>query len=106
MGVEEQSSFEENILDRFSGCQVYGNHTSRHAVNVLITLQGFDYSVKNWGPQLLARPPLLPRAHFFPYMIAGVDDHQATPRLYSMQGVMQENGHEFVDILKVRIAFM
>ncbi|KAH8813738.1 methyltransferase domain-containing protein [Flagelloscypha sp. PMI_526] len=87
MGVEFQSSFEETILSQFPNCQVFG----------------FDFSVPSWGPQLLNNETLLQRAHFNQYKISGIDNHEANPKEYSMQGIMNEKGHTFVDILKMDI---
>jgi hypothetical protein len=41
------------------------------------------------------------RAHFFPWKIGGVDNHYAIPKEYSLQGIMKEFGHDFIDIWKV-----
>ncbi|KAJ7503828.1 methyltransferase domain-containing protein [Mycena galericulata] len=87
MGVDQQSSFEQAVLRQSAGCQVYG----------------FDYTVTSWGPELRADAALAPRAHFFPYKIGAVDNHAGTPKEYSLQGIMAELGHDFVDILKIDI---
>lgn len=63
---------------------------------------GFDFSVAEWGPELRADSEVNARAHFFPYKIGAADNHTASPKEYSLQGIMQELGHEFIDIWKVR----
>ncbi|KAJ7913269.1 methyltransferase domain-containing protein [Mycena leptocephala] len=87
MGVERQSSFEQEILRQSLDCQVYG----------------FDFSVSEWGPELRADTEVNARAHFFPYKIGAVDNHDATPKEYSLQGIMKELGHDFIDIWKIDI---
>ncbi|KAJ7868905.1 methyltransferase domain-containing protein [Mycena leptocephala] len=87
MGVERQSSFEQEVLRQSPDCQVYG----------------FDYSVSQWGPELLADTEVNGRAHFFPYKIGAVDNHDVTPKEYSLQGIMKELGHDFIDIWKIDI---
>jgi len=87
MGVESQSSFEAEILRTSDSCIVYG----------------FDFSVTQWGPELRNDPILSPRAKFHPYKIGGVDRHDASPKEYTLKGIMEENNHEFINILKVDI---
>ncbi|KAJ7088553.1 methyltransferase domain-containing protein [Mycena crocata] len=87
MGVERQSSFEQAILWESEHCEVYG----------------FDFSVAEWGPELRADTAVNSRAHFFPWKIGGADNHTATPKQYSLRGIMQELGHEFIDIWKIDI---
>ncbi|KAF7297593.1 Methyltranfer-dom domain-containing protein [Mycena kentingensis (nom. inval.)] len=87
MGVERQSSFEQEILHMEESCEVFG----------------FDFSVTEWGPELRADTAVNQRAHFFPYKIGGTDNHTAHPPEYSLSGIMEELGHEFIDVLKVDI---
>ncbi|KAJ7482217.1 methyltransferase domain-containing protein [Mycena galericulata] len=87
MGVERQSSFEQEVLRQSERCQVYG----------------FDFSVSEWGPELRADTEVNSRAHFFPWKIGGVDNHEASPKEYSLQGIMKELGHDFIDIWKIDI---
>ncbi|KAJ7147281.1 methyltransferase domain-containing protein [Mycena filopes] len=87
MGVERQSSFEQEVLRQSERCQVYG----------------FDFSVSQWGPELRADIAVNSRAHFYPWKMGGVDNHAASPKEYSFQGIMKELGHDFVDIWKIDI---
>ncbi|KAJ7737887.1 methyltransferase domain-containing protein [Mycena maculata] len=87
MGVERQSSFEQEVLRQSEKCQVYG----------------FDFSVSQWGPELRADTAVNSRAHFYPWKIGGVDNHGANPKEYSLQGIMKEFGHDFIDIWKIDI---
>ncbi|KAJ7872200.1 methyltransferase domain-containing protein [Mycena leptocephala] len=87
MGVETKSSFEQEVLTQSQDCQVYG----------------FDFSVSEWGPELRGDHKVNGRAHFYPYKIGAVDRHGADPKEYSLQGIMQELGHDFIDIWKIDI---
>ncbi|KAF7375751.1 Methyltranfer-dom domain-containing protein [Mycena sanguinolenta] len=87
MGVERQSSFEQEVLRQSKDCQVYG----------------FDFSVSEWGPELRADTEVNDRAHFFPYKIGAEDNHEVNPKQYSLQGIMKELGHDFIDIWKIDI---
>ncbi|KAJ7041152.1 methyltransferase domain-containing protein [Mycena alexandri] len=87
MGVERQSSFEQEVLRQSERCQVYG----------------FDFSVSEWGPELRADTAVNSRAHFYPWKMGGVDNHDASPKEYSLQGIMKELGHDFIDIWKIDI---
>ncbi|KAJ6614691.1 methyltransferase domain-containing protein [Mycena sp. CBHHK59/15] len=87
MGVERQSSFEQEVLRKSEGCHVYG----------------FDFSLSEWGPELRTDAEVKSQAHFFPYKIGAEDNHTATPKEYSLQGIMKELGHEFIDIWKIDI---
>ncbi|KAJ7607687.1 methyltransferase domain-containing protein [Roridomyces roridus] len=87
MGVDKQSSFEKEVLEQGKDCQVYG----------------FDFSVSDWGPQLRGDAQFSSRTHFYPWKIGAVDNHAANPKEYSLQGIMKELGHDFIDILKIDI---
>ncbi|KAF7307589.1 Methyltranfer-dom domain-containing protein [Mycena indigotica] len=87
MGVERQSSFEQEILHQSDKCEVHG----------------FDFSVTKWGPELLNDHEVNNRSHFHQYKITGKDNHNASPKEYSLSGIMKELGHDFIDILKVDI---
>lgn len=64
---------------------------------------GYDFSVVEFGPEVSRHSKWNSRAHFFPYMLTGQDDHTASPPKWTLQGLMKANGHDFVDILKVDI---
>ena len=112
MGVERQSSFEQEVLRQSGDCQVYGAFClstysiSERVLEIVIKINipftsGFDFSVSQWGPELRGDAQVNSRAHFFPYKIGAVDHHGADPKEYSLQGIMRELGHEFIDIWKV-----
>ncbi|KAJ7176076.1 methyltransferase domain-containing protein [Mycena crocata] len=88
-GINSDSSFEAAILNRAPGCQVYG----------------YDFSVSTFGPQITGNRHLARRAHFFPYGLGPVDRHGVwnNPPMYTLQSLMKENGHDFIDILKIDI---
>jgi hypothetical protein len=109
MGVERQSSFEQEVLRQSPDCQVYGELFIVSCIphgKFDLHLAGFDYSVSQWGPELLADTEVNGRAHFFPYKIGAVDNHDVTPKEYSLQGIMRELGHDFIDIWKVSHVYL
>ncbi|KAJ7811274.1 hypothetical protein B0H14DRAFT_2860328 [Mycena olivaceomarginata] len=65
-------------------------------------MSGFDFSVTQWGPELCA-DTVEPCAHFFPYKIGAMDNHNVKPKQYSLQGIMKKLGHEFIDIWKAPV---
>ncbi|KAK7055102.1 Methyltranfer-dom domain-containing protein [Favolaschia claudopus] len=87
IGVDQQSSFEQALLSQSDHCQVYG----------------FDPSASEWGEKLREDSAVNPRAHFFPYKFGGANNHDASPKEYTLVEVMKELGHSFVDILKIDI---
>ncbi|KAJ7653048.1 methyltransferase domain-containing protein [Mycena rosella] len=86
-GINGDSSFEADVLQRAPGCEVYG----------------YDFSVKGFGPEITADPSLALRAHFFPWALGHADDPTDNPPMYTLQALMRKNGHSFIDILKIDI---
>ncbi|PVG03175.1 hypothetical protein CPB86DRAFT_779522 [Serendipita vermifera] len=86
-GVERESSFEAEILSATDNCRIYG----------------YDFSVKEWGPQLKWNPAFQDRIEFHPFKLGGTDQPDTTPPMHTLSGLMEMNGHTFVDILKVDI---
>ncbi|KAI0075649.1 hypothetical protein K474DRAFT_1676216 [Panus rudis PR-1116 ss-1] len=88
-GVNGESSFEAEILTRAPGCQVWG----------------YDFSVNSFGPEITSDPALSSRAHFRPYALGAHDAHSNNedPPYYTLQTLMNINGHKFIDILKIDI---
>ncbi|KAJ7906744.1 hypothetical protein B0H13DRAFT_2505244 [Mycena leptocephala] len=82
LGIERQSSFEQEVSRQLCDCQVYG----------------FDFSVSQWGPELRGNAQVNSRAHSFPYKIGAVDRHHAELKEYFLQEIMRDLGHEFIDI--------
>jgi len=86
-GINYESSFEAALLSRTHGCQVWG----------------YDFSVNSFGPEI---PPTQAfRAHFYPYKLGGWDAHEAEHenKMYTLQTLMANNNHTFIDILKIDI---
>ncbi|CAG8953658.1 hypothetical protein HYFRA_00006546 [Hymenoscyphus fraxineus] len=77
---------EQEILER-TNCEIWG----------------YDYSVDEFGPQLL--PEYLPRTHFLRAAIGATTDPKSSPPSYSIQDLMKENGHDYIDILKIDIEY-
>ncbi|KAI0781889.1 methyltransferase domain-containing protein [Abortiporus biennis] len=88
-GVNGESSFESELLERAPGCQIWG----------------YDFSVNSFGPEIEQVPSLKSRSHFFPYALSAKDNHApgVHPPEYTLQTLMEINGHDFIDILKVDI---
>jgi len=91
-GLNGEVSFEAELLQRAPGCQIWG----------------YDYSVKSIGPEIeLAvdrnNVSLSSRAHFEAYALGGKDAHTAEPPVYTLKSLLETNGHQFIDILKIDI---
>ncbi|KAF9279748.1 hypothetical protein BGZ68_007720 [Mortierella alpina] len=81
-GVNYETRFEGEMLDR-TDCEIFA----------------YDASVTAMGPEATG-----PRAHFWPYFIGRenkVDENGKTWK--TLKTLMQENGHDWIDILKVDI---
>jgi len=86
-GINDESSFEAGLLDRTQDCEVWG----------------YDFSVSDFGPEIRDIPYLASRGHFKSWGLSGTDASEATPPMYSLQTLMEMNGHTFIDILKIDI---
>jgi len=88
-GINGESSFEQSLLQRVPGCEVWG----------------YDFSVKGWGPEIKDDPELAPRAHFQPWALGGTDMHGENddPKWWTLDSLMKLNDHTFIDILKIDI---
>lgn len=84
-GIQFESSFEEGFLER-TGCEIWG----------------YDYSVSEFGQQLKGAERKS-RAHFTQAGIGGTTDESEDPPFYSIQDLMDMNGHDRVDVLKMDI---
>ncbi|KIJ49418.1 hypothetical protein M422DRAFT_777374 [Sphaerobolus stellatus SS14] len=89
VGINGESSFEAAILERTSGCKVWG----------------YDFSVQSFGPEITHYSSLNSRAHFKPWGLSGVDAHgpEDSIKMYTLDTLMKLNGHKFIDILKIDI---
>ncbi|KAK6215276.1 hypothetical protein QIS74_08295 [Colletotrichum tabaci] len=85
-GVRDESSFENEMLSR-TKCRVWA----------------YDFSVVDFGQQL--EPANRDRATFLQAGIAGKTDTTKSPPFYSISDLMEMNGHEYIDILKMDIEF-
>ncbi|KAG9126735.1 hypothetical protein FRC07_002175 [Ceratobasidium sp. 392] len=85
-GISTESSFEAEVLRR-TNCTVYG----------------FDFSVRQFGPEVHNYASLRNRTHFYRYGLAGTDNHSGNPPMWTIQALMQKHGHTFIDILKIDI---
>jgi len=85
-GINGESSFEAALLEAAPGCEVWG----------------YDFSVSGWGPELMSYSH---RAHFEPWALGPIDNHgsNVNVQMWSLRKLMEHNGHDFIDILKVDI---
>ncbi|KXJ88515.1 methyltransferase domain-domain-containing protein [Microdochium bolleyi] len=86
-GINTESSFEDALLSRTKGCEIWG----------------YDFSVNDFGPQLNRSADYVSRAHFNKAGIAGVTDTKKKPPFYSIQDLLKKNGHDHIDVLKMDI---
>lgn len=63
----------------------------RRALNILPFPQ--------FGPQISRSHAS--RTHFFPQGLSGTDDPTGDPPMYTLEHLMQINGHDFIDVLKI-----
>jgi hypothetical protein len=89
-GVKDDSSFEKAFLDR-TACEIWG----------------FDPYVTSWGPplnqSLFINSQDAGRAHFTPVGVGGVSEVRNSRAFHSLQQLMAENDHEYIDIVKMDI---
>lgn len=88
-GINGESSFEADIMKAARSCELYG----------------YDFSVNSFGPEIDEDPELEQRSHFFPYALGPKDAHSPVddPKMYTLRTLMDRNGHDFIDILKIDI---
>lgn len=86
-GINTESSFEDALLSRTRGCEIWG----------------YDFSVNDFGPQLNRSAEYVHRAHFNKAGIAGVTDAKKNPPFFSIQDLLKKNGHDHIDVLKMDI---
>lgn len=84
-GVNDESTFEAEMLQRIPSAQVFA----------------YDYSVESFGPQLSSA--YASRAHFKKVGLGATDMPQNRPPFYSLASLMRQNGHDYMDILKIDI---
>ncbi|KAH8831857.1 methyltransferase domain-containing protein [Flagelloscypha sp. PMI_526] len=85
-GINHESSFEAEILKSTRHCEIWG----------------YDYTVKSFGPEI--DTSLTPRTHFHPYTLGGWDGTGPDDsKMYTLESLMQQNGHKHIDILKIDI---
>lgn len=85
-GINYESSFEAALLSRTHGCEVWG----------------YDFSVNSFGKEI--PPTQAYRSHFQAYGLAGWDHvNDKGNKMFALQSLMSQNGHAFIDILKIDI---
>lgn len=81
-GVEHDSSFEAALLRRLN-----------------VEIWGFDYSVDGWAKEV----PSNSRTHFTKAAISGKTDRDQSPPQLAVRDIMADNGHHFVNLMKMDI---
>lgn len=85
-GVNDESTFEAEMLSRIPSAQVFA----------------FDFSVEDFGPQIRGSSDAS-RAHFFKVGLGAADDTVKSPPFYTLSTLMAQNNHSYIDILKIDI---
>lgn len=84
-GVERESSFEAEILET-TECEIFM----------------YDFSVDKFGPQIEAmNATMQARAHFHQFGVGGKDEIIDNNQFYTLETLMNQNGHDWIDILKI-----
>ncbi|CAL1697515.1 unnamed protein product [Somion occarium] len=86
-GVDWDSSFEGEVLSRTRHCEIWG-HDALHT--------GFGHQIPK---------DLKHRTHFAQLQLGPKDSHgpDDTPKIWTLQSLMRQNGHKHIDILKIDI---
>ena len=82
-GINGESSFEAEILERTNHCQIWG----------------YDFSVNSFGPEIPASEKH--RTHFHAYGLAGRNAHgpDDDPKYYTLQSLFDMNGTLFAPVI-------
>ncbi|CBX98427.1 hypothetical protein LEMA_P098360.1 [Plenodomus lingam JN3] len=84
-GINAESSFEAELLERVPSARIWG----------------YDFSVDAWGPQI--KPEYRPRTYFKKVGLGKTDQHDSSPPFWTLPSLMKENAHSYIDILKIDI---
>jgi hypothetical protein len=83
-GVSDDSSFEAALLQRTNAA-----------------IWGYDYSVQSWAKDIPAHQAS--RAKFHKFAIGKESNKSSDPPSYTIQDLMEVNGHSYVDLVKMDI---
>lgn len=106
LGINGESSFEAGLLEAAPGCEVWGYDFSVSGVSLpvaVLTVTTLTQLVPpQWGPELHSYSN---RAHFEPWALGPIDNHGSNTNvpMWSLRKLMEHNGHDFIDVLKVDI---
>ena len=73
-GVNQDSSFEEDVLETTKHCEIWG----------------YDYSVDGWGKQILSNHAQ--RVHFNKIGLSGTDKKDDKAQYHTLETIMKQNG--------------
>lgn len=86
-GIKDDSSFEAALLERTNA-----------------EIWGYDFSVGSWAGDIMGLPrEQRLRAHFHQAGLARATSRHADPPFFSIQDLMTDNGHDYIDITKMDI---
>ncbi|EDU49332.1 Methyltransf-22 multi-domain protein [Pyrenophora tritici-repentis] len=84
-GINGESSFEAEMLDRVPSARIWG----------------YDFSVDAWGPQIAVKDR---HRTFFKKVGLGKEDaHSSDPPFWTLPSLMKQNNHTYIDILKIDV---
>ncbi|KAH9974226.1 methyltransferase domain-containing protein [Russula compacta] len=94
VGSPAEASFEAELLARTRHCQLFVFDHTASALPRKLSEIGY------WDTRHTSH-----RAHFKSYRIAGFDAHGTgdTPKTYTLESLMRQNGHTHIDILKIDV---
>jgi hypothetical protein len=84
-GINGESSFEAEMLERIPSAQMFG----------------YDFSVDAFGPQI--QTAHRPRTKFGKVGLGAKDEHDQSPPFWTLSSLMASNNHTYMDILKIDI---
>ncbi|KAF2704292.1 hypothetical protein K504DRAFT_417100 [Pleomassaria siparia CBS 279.74] len=84
-GINGESSFEAEMLERVPSAEMWG----------------YDFSVDAFGPQIPTAHR--PRTHFGKFGLGAKDEHRKSPQFWTLASLMAANNHTYIDILKIDI---
>lgn len=84
-GVRDDSTYEAELLKRLPAARIWG----------------YDFSVDTWGPQIA--PENRNRTFFHKVGLGDTDMPTNDPPFYTLQTLMWQNNHTYIDILKIDV---
>ncbi|KAI9822029.1 MAG: hypothetical protein M1832_003201 [Thelocarpon impressellum] len=103
-GVNAESTFEQEIMSR-TNAELYAFDFSVDDVRSVLVLHRCTFAdlvfVSQFGPQLA--PEHRNRSHFMKVGLGSEDQMSRTPPFYTLKTLMDVNGHDYIDMLKIDV---